>query len=124
MECGQPAEITPWTFCKIFFVYKGNSDAVDTVLTDMFNPVQLSESALPAVPAVPLSHASRRASTDHHFRERTPTPPPTDGSDSGSSIERGSESEYENIFTDYAPDLASFVHDGVEDEDQFCPPPN
>ena len=108
-------------FCKIFFVYKGNSNLVDTVLTDIFNPVQLSA---PAVPAVPLLHASRRASPDHQYREKTPTPPPTDGSDSGSSIERGSESEseYENIFNNFAPDIASFVNRGVEDEDQFSPP--
>ena len=29
-------------YCKIFFVYKGNSDLCDTVLTDIFNPVELA----------------------------------------------------------------------------------
>ena len=103
-------------YCKIFFVYKGNSDLCDTVLTDIFNPVEL------ALPAVPALRESKRSSPDHTFHERTPSP--TDDSDSVSSIQRrvDDEDEYENIFAPFKPDH-DLLQGGVEDEDQFSPPP-
>ena len=98
-------------YCKIFFVYKGNSDLCHTVLTDIFNPVEL------ALLAVPALHASKHSSPDHTFHERTPTPPPpTDDSNSGSSIQRGVDDDdvYENIFAPFNPN-DGLLQEGVKD---------